>query len=82
MSFRLHWPALTWRKASWPARTYHAKSGAFKYTVDHDGTSWTLRVWESGKAIPSPMPHGKSAADLQEAADAHATQNGGGNDSA
>jgi hypothetical protein len=81
VNFRLHWPVLTWRKASWPAKTYHAKRGAFTYTVNHDGTSWTLRVWENGKIIPSPVSYGKSAADLQEVADAHAAQNSGDDDS-
>ncbi|RLU81094.1 hypothetical protein CTZ27_33165 [Streptomyces griseocarneus] len=71
---RLTWPNLTWRKARWPARTYHAKTtdGAFTYTIDHDGRSWTLRAWHNGTPVPLGYPTARSAAVLQRIADEHA----------
>lgn len=71
---RLNWPNLTWRKAKWPPRTYHAdaQGGAYKYTVDHDGGAWTLRAWHNGTPVPLGYPTGRTAAQLQKIADQHA----------
>lgn len=78
MSIRLSWPHLTWRKASWPSRTYHAKTNGHTYTVDHDGTSWTLRAWRDGTPI-AIAPHAASTAKaMQQAADDHAARQSGG----
>jgi hypothetical protein len=41
--------ALTWRKASWPDKTYHARQGARSFTADSDGQTWRLRGWIDGK---------------------------------
>jgi hypothetical protein len=70
---RMNWPNLTWRKASWPAKTYHAKSGVHSYAVDHDGAGWCLRVWDGGKLVV--YRHGGStAAQMQQLADDHAAK--------
>ncbi|MGK5733209.1 hypothetical protein [Streptomyces sp. URMC 124] len=74
---RLSWPHLTWRKANWPARTYHARAadGSYTYTVDHDGNLWTLRAWHNGTPVPLGYPTARSAAALQQLADDHAAAN-------
>lgn len=77
MTVRLHWPTLTWRKANYPSSTYHAQTATHTYTVDHDGTAWRLRVWHEGQPVRSPQDYATSAAELQQAADEHAAQNGG-----
>ncbi|MEU1309483.1 hypothetical protein ABZ419_11390 [Streptomyces cinnamoneus] len=66
---------LTWRKANWPTRTYHAKTGdgAFTYTTDHDGVRWALRAWHNGQYVSLGYPTARSAAALQRIADDHAT---------
>jgi hypothetical protein len=66
------WPNLTWRKASWPAKTYHAKSGVHSYTIDYDGTAWCLRAWTNGKF--TVYQHGPTASALQQIADDHAAK--------
>ncbi|MFF7023000.1 hypothetical protein ACFY97_18605 [Streptomyces klenkii] len=69
---RLSWPHLTWRKATWPPRTFHADAGAYTYTIDHDGKTWTLRSWNNGTPVPLGYPTARSAAALQRIADDHA----------
>ncbi|MEV5140358.1 hypothetical protein AB0K71_05885 [Streptomyces syringium] len=69
---RLSWPNLTWRKAAWPKRTYHARAGGYTYTIDHDGRSWTLRAWVDGKPVPLGYPTGQTVAQLQAIADGYA----------
>ncbi|GGP55809.1 hypothetical protein [Streptomyces abikoensis] len=69
---KLTWPNLTWCKANWPVQTFHAQSGAYTYTIDHNGSSWTLRAWHNGNVIPLGYPTARSAAALQQIADDHA----------
>ncbi|MFI2078532.1 hypothetical protein [Streptomyces triculaminicus] len=71
---RLSWPNLTWRPASWPARTYHATSrdGRHRYTIAHDGTSWTLRIWRKGNAGSIADETATSVEAFQQAAEDHA----------
>ncbi len=69
---RLSWPNLSWCKANWPECTCHAHSGAYTYTVDHDGKPWTLRAWHNRIPIPFGYPTGQTAAQLQQIADDHA----------
>lgn len=40
---------LTWRKAAWPDKTYHAVQGDLSYTVDYNGTRWVVRGWKESK---------------------------------
>ncbi|MEU1373004.1 hypothetical protein ABZ442_04980 [Streptomyces triculaminicus] len=70
----MNWPNLTWRKATWTDRTYHAtsKNGTYKYTVDHDGMSWRLRTWRTGTVAYISFETAESAAALQQIADDHA----------
>ncbi|MBT2384442.1 hypothetical protein [Streptomyces sp. ISL-11] len=67
---RLSWPNLTWHKASWPARTYHAKTadGSYTYTIDHDGTRWTLRAWCNRTPVRLGYPTARTAARLHNLA--------------
>ncbi|MFF4403793.1 hypothetical protein [Streptomyces sp. NPDC001404] len=69
---RLNWPNLTWRKDSWPDKTYRARSGAYTYCIDHDGTSWRLRAWFAHAPINLGDPTIRTAAQLQRIADDHA----------
>jgi hypothetical protein len=74
MSLRLSWPNLTWRPASSVEQTYHAKTSTHTYTVDHDGTSWCLRVWHHGKPVAIAMNYADTASALMDFADDHAAQ--------
>lgn len=70
---------LQWRKASWPDKTYHARRGAYSYTVDHDGGGWRLRTWKNG--TPTTVDgysygDAHTASGLQQIADDHAAANG------
>lgn len=51
---------IKFRKADWPGKTYHAKVGDWKFTVDNDGRRWTLRSWKNNdfKAFPGKPPYG------------------------
>lgn len=70
---KLHWTHLTWRKASEAAKTYRASTDTHSYTVDHNGTSWCLRVWEKGVTGLAKYETGDMMADLQQLADSHAS---------
>lgn len=70
---KLIYSHLTFRPASWPDKTYHARKGEHSYTVDWNGSEWTLRGWiesqfsvyEAGRTCSAMM---KLANDLAESA--------------
>ncbi|GAA3018805.1 hypothetical protein Sfulv_55820 [Streptomyces fulvorobeus] len=61
--------ALTWSKASWADKTYHARQADRSFTADHDGCAWRLRGWTDGQ-FTDYVPNLKTLRDAkQQAAD-------------
>jgi hypothetical protein len=66
--------ALTWRKANWPDKTYHARTGNLSYAVDYNGRQWTVRGWING--VFSLYLDGPTMKAMKQAAADHAAANG------
>lgn len=64
---RMKWTHLTWNKASWPDKTYRARSGGRSFTIDPGGDAWRLRGWVDGAF--AVFEEGETVAALQERAD-------------
>lgn len=67
---------LTWRKASWPKKTYYADHGKLTYRVDYAGsfTGWRAMGWDDGTYCF--YKDGPTMKAMRQAAVDHATKHG------
>ncbi len=63
---------LEWRKATYPDRTYHAVVRDRTYTVDHDGSRWTVRGWDGHELVLAN--HGPTRTSVKKLAEEHAAE--------